>query len=104
MTSTMKSTEKEAPATITPTTNSDDSISIRPPAKMSEKYKRPPIRPPENHIYERKINPQKRQRNINCQIQKKSNANIDNTNDNTNNYTNYDTNYNSTMRDNKLNK
>ncbi|RIB01857.1 hypothetical protein C2G38_2229448 [Gigaspora rosea] len=38
---------EEAQAITTPTTNSNNSISIRLPAKMAEKYKRPPIRPPE---------------------------------------------------------
>ncbi|CAG8707904.1 8218_t:CDS:1, partial [Ambispora leptoticha] len=32
---------------MAPTMNDDNSISIRPPAKIVEKYERPPIRPPE---------------------------------------------------------
>ncbi|CAG8707895.1 8217_t:CDS:2 [Ambispora leptoticha] len=63
-------------------------IFIRPPTKMSEKYERPPERPHPRT----QDQATKRQRNIKCRIQRKSNGNID------------DTNYDSTTKNNKLNK
>ncbi|RIB02227.1 hypothetical protein C2G38_2228391 [Gigaspora rosea] len=108
MTLMIKRTKNEIPATMTPMINSDNSISIRPPAKMSEKYKRPSIRSPERPHLQTQDHPQKQRRNIKYQIQRKSNSNINDTNndtnDNTNDNTNYNTNYNNMIKDNKLNK